>query len=342
MRCVLKQLRIATRMSGLGVLSGRAMLASLLVASLLVAPAARAAGIDWATVPGREIVLFYPAQSSWEWALTADSMSGATKFKTEGKSCFNCHDGEEKTMGDHLVSGKPRVFKDGTKPSIEPTPIAGKPGSITATVKFANDGTDLYVHLDVREGTQPDARQDPANATKVTVMFSAAKTADVLRAGCYAACHDDMTAMASAAGATRTHYLGGTRAKLTRQGGGDAMKPDADLAKLEAAGYFLEDWQAKLNPGRPAQAASYVVFGKRDSASVPVTAEATFAGGVWSVTLASKLNPGGGLIAFVPGATYAVSIAVHGGHTEGRFHYISLERSLVINSGNADFVAVKK
>jgi cytochrome c-type protein NapC len=322
------------------------LLAGLSLASLLVglcaAPAARAAGIDWASVPGKDVVLFYPGQSAWEWALTPDSMSGATKFMREGKSCVDCHDGEEKTMGDHLVSGKPRVFKDGTKPSIEPTPIAGKPGWIGATVKFANDGTNLYVHLDVKTGNQPNAGQDAAADTKVTVMFSAAKTPDVLRAGCFAACHNDMTGMPDANGAARTHYLGATHAKLSLQGGGDALKPDADLSKLKAANYFLEDWQAKLNPGRPAQAASYVVFAKRDPATVPLTAQASYAGGIWSVTLSSKLAPGGGLIDFATGTTYAVSFAVHAGHTDGRFHYVSLEKTLVIDSGNADFVAVKK
>ena len=311
------------------------------VGGLIAAAPARAA-IDWASVPGKDVVLFYPGQTPWEWALTDDTMSGATKFKKEGKSCFDCHDGEEKAMGDHLVTGKPRQFKTGEKPGVEPTPIAGKPGSIVATVKFANDGSNLYVHLDVKDPGQPDAKQDPATATKVTVMFSAAKTADVARAGCFAACHDDMTGMASAAGATRTHYLSATHAKLSRQGGGDALKPDADLAKLKADGYFLEDWQAKLNAGQPAKAASYVVFDKRADASVPLDVAATGADGNWSVTLSSKLAPGGGYLGFAAGTVYHVSFAVHDGHAAGRFHYVSLEKTLAIDSGSADFVAVKK
>ena len=317
------------------------------LAGIAAVPSARAAAPDWASVPGKEVVLFYPGQSSWEWSLTADEMSGATKFKTEGKSCVSCHDGEEKGMGDHLVTGKARVFKekDGSskeKPSIEPTPIAGKPGFITAVVKFANDGTNLYTHLDIKEGTQPDAKQDAANTTKVTVMFSAAKTADVTRGGCFAACHDDMTNMASAGGATRSHYLAATHAKLTRQGAGDALKPDADLAKLKADGYYLEYMQAKVNPGAPAKGAAYTIFGKREESSLPVTAEATVAGGVTSVTLSSPLQPGAYHIGFAPGAIYSVGFAVHGGHTAGRSHYVSMEKTLVINSGSADFVAAKK
>lgn len=321
---------------------GIAALALLAGMGSLAAARPALSAIDWAGVPGKDVVLFYPGQSPWEWALTDDSMSGATKFKKEGKSCFDCHDGEEKTMGDHIVAGKPRLFKTGEKPGIEPTPIAGKPGWITATVKFANDGTNLYVHLDVKDPGQPDAKQDPSTATKVTVMFSAAKTADVVRAGCYAACHDDMAGMPSAAGSSRTHYLPATHAKLTRQGGGDALKPDADLAKLKADGYFLEDWQAKLNAGQPAKAASYVVFDKRADAVVPLNVDASGKDGAWSVTLSSKLAPGGGLISFAPGTVYHVSFSVHDGHAAGRFHYVSLEKTLAIDSGSADFVAVKK
>jgi cytochrome c-type protein NapC len=313
------------------------------LAGMLSAPGAHAAGIDWAGIPGKDIVLFYPAQSSWEWALTADDMSGATKFRQEGKSCVECHDGEEKGMGTNLVSGKPRTFKKGDpKPSIEPTPIAGKPGFITASVKFANDGTNLYIHLDVKDGTQPDVKQDPADATKVTVMFSKATTSDVVRGGCFAACHDDMAGMASAGGSTRTHYLPATHAKLTRQGAGDALKPDADLAKLKADGYFLEDWQARLNPGAPAQPKGFVVFAKREQASLPLTAEGTTANGVTSVTLSGKLTPGGEFIGFAPGTIYRVAFAVHDGHAAGRFHYVSLEHTLTIDSGAGDFVAVKK
>ena len=72
-------------------------------------------------------MLFYPGQASWEWALTPSDMSGADDFR-KGKDCAICHIGEEATMGPQIVTGKPRMFKTGEKPSIEPTPIPGKPG----------------------------------------------------------------------------------------------------------------------------------------------------------------------------------------------------------------------
>ena len=100
------------------------------------------AAIDWAGVPGRQVTLFYPGQASWEWALTPANMGGANSFRQEGKACRTCHDGEEQKMGSDIVTGAVRNVIDENKapkqrPSIEPNPIAGKPGSLTATVKFA-------------------------------------------------------------------------------------------------------------------------------------------------------------------------------------------------------------
>jgi cytochrome c-type protein NapC len=303
---------------------------------------AQAAGINWGSVPGKEFVLFYPGQSSWEWALTSSTMSGAEDFR-KGKDCAVCHIGEEKDMGPQIVSGAPRVFKTGTKPSIEPTPIAGKPGAFAATVKTANDGTNLYVHIELNEGAQPDAKQDPAFATKVTVMFDNGKVTEANRGGCWAACHDDQTDMPSAGGATRQMYLPKSRAKLTRQGGGDTLAAADQIAALKAGGYQLEYWQAALNPGQPPKANAQIVFDKRNDAPAgTVTAEASQAGGVWSVTIKRPLAAAAPFSAIVPGETYHMAIAIHSGHTAYRFHYVSYERSLVLNSGSADLVAVKQ
>ena len=308
---------------------------------ILAGQAAHAAGINWAAVPGKEVVLFYPGQSSWEWALSPGSMSGADDFR-KGKDCATCHIGEEATMGPQIVTGAPRVFKTGEKPSIEPTPIPGKPGAIAATVKVANDGTQLFVHLDFKTGTQPNAGQDPAD-TKVTVMFNDGKVAEANRGGCWAACHDDQTAMPSAAGATRTMYLPKSRAKLTRAGGGDTLAAPDALAQLKSSGYQLEYWQAILNPGAPARANTEIVFDKRTDMSPGIaTAEATGSGGTWSVTIGRPLAAAAPYSAITAGTKYYLAFAIHAGHTAHRFHYVSYERSLVLDSGSADLVAVRQ
>jgi cytochrome c-type protein NapC len=303
-------------------------IAALGLATVAVHPAL---AIDWASVPGKEVVLFYPGQSSLEWTLTNGDHDGAAKFK-QGKNCKDCHADEENKMGPLVASGKVN----------EPQPIAGKPGIITATVKFAHDADTFYVHLDFAEGNQPDAKQDPKYATRVSFMLSDAGVPEAVRTGCWAACHDDLTGMASAKGASRTKYLGKSRSKISRQGGGDELKPTADLAKLKADGYSVELWEALLNAGSPATASAFTVLDKRDEVKAPVAAEANFANGTWSVTLSRKLHAGAPFKDIDAGKSYTVGLAIHAGHSTGRFHYVSIEQSLVRDQGSADFVAVSK
>ena len=308
----------------------RASTAATVLIGLLAATPAFA--VDWAKVPGKDVTLMYPGQSSYEWVLTPSEHSGGFKIR-EGKNCHECHTGEEDTMGNLLVSGKKN----------EPAPIAGKPGFVKASVKFAHDDKNMYVHLDFAPGTQPDAKMDAANETKVTMIINDGGVAESNRFGCWAACHDDAATMPSAAGAERTKYLLKTHAKVGRQGGGDELKPADELAKLKAAGYELEYWQARLNPGAKAVAVAGTIFDKREELKSPaVTADATFANGVWSVTLTRPLAAGPGYKELAAGKTFTVGFAIHGGHTAKRFHYVSFERSMIIGEGAADLVAVKK
>ncbi len=306
--------------------SAKVLIAALGLAGVMGYPAAMAAP-NWSASPPKNVALFYPGQSSWEWALTPSDHPGADKFRA-GKNCAACHDGDEKTMGALLVSGKKN----------EPSPIPGKPGSLLAHVQFSHDAENLYVKIVFSEGAQPNARMDPTHATKVTMMIGGAGVPEATRAGCWGMCHDDASGMPSAGSASRTMYLGKTRAAMTRQGGGDTLKPAAALAQLRGGGYEVEYWQARLNPGAAAVAAEDVVFDKRAEVKPSVvTAQASESGGAWTVILARKLNDGA--VPIAPGKRYTVAFAIHSGHTAKRFHYVSFERSLVLDQGAADFVA---
>lgn len=287
-----------------------------------------AGAVDWAKIPGKDMTLFYPAQLSWESLLTQDDHSGAQKFR-DGKDCRQCHEGEEAASGTLLIDYK----------KTEPTPIAGKPGSVVATVKAARDAERLYIRLEFDPGKQPDAGQEPNYPIKVALMFDDGHVPEVKRAGCWAACHDDSAKMASGAAATTTKYLARTRAKMSRTGGGD-LKPAEDLAKLKGEGGFLEYWQARLNATGLANVVDGTVFDKREehTASV-VTAEATQVNGKWAVTFSRKLTAGAGYKDFVPGKTYTLGFSIHAGHTAQRFHYVSLEKTLTLDQGPADLVA---
>jgi hypothetical protein len=286
---------------------------------LLGCCAGAAAAPNWAAVPAKPITLFYPGQYSLELALTPAEHKGADRFRG-GKSCASCHAGEEKTIGSTIVAGK-----------HEMAPQRGKPGSLAAKVQFARDAQTLFVRLEFSDAGQPDAKMDKA-AVKVAMMLGEAPEA--ARAGCWAMCHDDSASMPSAKASERTMYLGKTRAKLTRQGGGDALKAAGELARLKAGGSVLEYWQVALNPGTAVT--NGTIFDKRRETRTVVTAEAKRSGAVWTVTLSRKLKAGSVILA--PGKRYTVGFAIDAGHTAKRFHYVSFERSLLLGQGVADFI----
>jgi len=313
----------------------RSLFTAAAAAALLALFAAPVQALDWSGVSGKEVVLFYPGQASFEWALTQSDHSGNKKFR-EGKNCAECHRGEEADIGALIVSGK----------KVEPTPIPGKRGSIKATVKTAHDGDRLYVRIEWADGPPPSgAKMDPEVEARVTVMIDDGSVAAATRTGCWATCHDDATDMASATkGKELTKYLARSRTKVTRQGGGESYKPAADLAGLLKEGDFMEFWQARLNTGVQAVAADGYVLEKRHKSDNPMVAvEAEHSGGNWAVVLSRKLTVGQpGRKDIVAGKTYTVGFAIHDAYAVHRFHHVSLEHTLVLDQGKGDFIAVRK
>lgn len=289
-----------------------------------------AQALDWNKVSGKDVILFYPAQMSWEMLLTQSDHSGAGKFR-EGKNCSGCHEGEEKASGKLLVGDK----------STEPTPIAGKPGFVMANVKAAHDGDKIYVRVEFDPGQQPDAGMDKDFATKIAVMIDDGKVPEAGRAGCWATCHDNLTRMPSGGSAETQKYLSRSRVSLSRQGGAE-IKPAAELEKIRAEGGYLEYWQARLNPGKPAVAVDGTILERRaENAAPAVSVETSESGTKWTVIFSRKMAAGGLHKDFAAGKNYTIGLSLHAGHAAQRFHYVSLEKTLSIDSGKADFVAVR-
>lgn len=294
----------------------------------------QALAIDWSHVPERKLVLFHPGQASWEWVMTESDHSGASKFRG-GKNCRACHGGEERDIGAAIAAGK----------KLEPAPIPGKAGSLPVRVQTAHDGERLHVRLQWQPGKPPAKKMGPGVAARVTVMIDDGSVREAGRAGCWSSCHDDAIGMASAAAGGKTEkYLGASRTKLSRQGGGNNLKPAAELGALVAKGTFLEFWQAQLNPGAAAKAyGGYILDRRHKDPASPVRAEAALQGGVWTVTLSRPLKAAGrGQKTFAPGRTYTIGFAVHDGYTEHRHHYVSLEHTLALDGGKADLVAARR
>lgn len=289
---------------------------------------------EWDKVEGKDIVLFYPGQSAWEWILTQNDHSGAKKLR-EGKPCLGCHDGEQKDIGDLIVSGK----------KLEPHPIPGKPGTLTLNVKVAHDVDRMYVRLQWKNGGGGGEKMDPKYQSKITVMLNPDTFKAAELAGCWATCHNDMQTMPDAVEGTKlTKYLTQSRTKVTRTGGDENYKAQSDLDRLLADGQFMEYWQARLSPGEPAVAVDGHILEKREQDKTPsVSVMAMDEGDGWTVVMSRTLaSPGPGHFDLVPGKPYFIGFAVHDNYTEHRFHYVSFGYSLELDSGDADFIAVRQ
>lgn len=293
-----------------------------------------AQAIDWSQVESKPITLFYPGQASWEWILTQSDHGGAKNFR-KGKSCRACHEGEEKEMGNLIVAGG----------DLEPTPIAGKRGSIDLTIKTAYDAHRFYILLTWQAANQAMIKKRAEDQVRVTVLLDDGHVSEATRAGCWGACHDDAADMPSAlAGKATNLYLARSRTKITRSGGGENYKSADEIQKLFKGGIFLEYWQAQLNQGKDALAVDGYVLDKRyKNEPTRVSTQAKYKDGRWSVELSRELithDPHYKDI--VPSKNYTLSIALHDAYSEGRRHHISFPRSFALDKGVADHIAVKQ
>jgi len=290
--------------------------------------------IDWTKVEAKQVTLFYPGQSSWEWILTKSDHGGAKNFR-KGKDCRECHQEEEKDMGRLIVSGK----------KLEPDPILGKRGYIVVDIKTAYDASNFYIQLSWKETGKVINNKMAKDQSKVTLLFDDGHVKGVTRAGCWASCHDDATLMRSAPQGKEVNlYLSKSRTKLTRNGGGDNYQSDATLEKMLSDGYFIELWQARLNQTQAVKAVDGYLLDKRYASELTqISAVAEFNKGRWTVELSRKLTPNLPQTKdIVANKLYSFGIAIHDEYTYGRRHHVSFLHTFALDQGKADFIAVKQ
>ena len=303
----------------------KTMVATFLACVLTAAPA-------WAGK--RDVILFQPGQSSWEWLLVPATHDGGKRMR-EGKTCLFCHDGEEKTIGALIASGE----------KIEPAPIANMPGFVEMNVEASYDEQNLYL---VIRWTSP-AMFSPVNPDEadihLTVMLGSPALSVAAIAGCWAACHSDLPEMPDAqAGQDLTKYLPGSRNKMTRTGGGTDIKPEADLAAQLDQGQTLEFWQVVLDQGKlKAVRDGYFLQERIRNPDSAVTATVTADGQSWTVEMVRPLHPeGASRHPLDEGIDYTLAIALHENHAAGRHHYTSFPMRFVLGSGEAEISATRK
>lgn len=287
-----------------------------------------AANINWDKVDGSEFMMFYPGQASWEWLLTKHKGS---KSLRKGAPCLECHETEEKQMGKTLVTGK----------KLEPTVIAGKPGSVLVNIKAAVDNSHLYIRAqwedpEFSSGTKADKNHE----TKFAVMFDNNNVKEAKVAGCWGVCHVDSSNMPSAKNDKRELYVSASRKKLTRSGGGDNYKSSGELSDLLEDQKFMEFWQARIGNNDTESVSGYILEKRHKHKEKIIDATASKSGNIWTIVIKRKLGTkGDGVKVIEKSKLLQMGFAIHDDYTSGRFHYVSFGKTLSMNGASADIKA---
>ncbi|OGA45939.1 MAG: hypothetical protein A3G24_26335 [Betaproteobacteria bacterium RIFCSPLOWO2_12_FULL_62_13] len=270
------------RRNGNGIAGGCAVVCGIGVLAFAASSAFAAdpAKIDWAKVPATTVTLFYPGQSTYQW-LRSSEHAGAQGVAS-GAGCVGCHKGQEQQKGSSLVKGDkleptPPAGKDGAKQLNVQVAYDKKnayfrfqwktnkpqPGDAYPVYRF--DGKEWKVfggprlEKKVFSGTEPAVYED-----RLSMMIDDGSVSGFAAQGCWLTCHDgerDSRKQPSADEVKATaffqtikkadvrKYLPKTRTDANASW--DKGVSVDEVAKLKAAGYFLDlvQWRAhRSNP----------------------------------------------------------------------------------------------
>ena len=326
------------------------------------APVASDDNGDWSAVPGRDIVLLYPGQTSLEWILNGKDHGGGRAVRRAGDRCADCHEGEQADMGKKIVTGE----------KAEATPIPGKRGSIKVNVKAKHDGENLMLRFqwpDAKHTPVPftdGGKMDPANQIKLAVMFDDGKVDMASNAGCWATCHHDSRYMPDAPKADAlsasgdigkvidlsdgvSKYVKDSRTKLEYKGKNgkprgawDKLIDKAELDGKFADGVFMDLLRFSSGDGGKTET-GHILAERVLEAANKINGNGVLVDGVWTVMIKRplKATQAGG-VSFEPGTLYTMGFAIHDDYTSARFHHVSLEYKLGLDNADAEINATKQ
>ncbi|HID48515.1 MAG TPA: cytochrome C552 [Chromatiales bacterium] len=316
-------------------------------AAIEAAPAPAGGGkalLDWSGVPAREVVVFYPGQSSMEWVLRGKDHGGARPFKA-GDRCFDCHDEEAADMGAKIVEGE----------KLEPNVIPGKRGSIPVTVQAAHDDENLYLRFAWPVGEHAPVpfaeggKMDPDNPMKLALMLATDEVEYADRSGCWGTCHADLKTMPFAPNDQEvTKYLTESRTRIEVRGRGgkplggwDKSKPDEEIKAEFEAGHFMDLIRYKSGKGEVED--GYVLAERVMEGGQGTEVVARQENGQWVVEMKRKLQsdkPGD--VSLALDQIYNFGFAIHDDYSTARYHHVSLGYKLGFDNDEVEINAVRK
>ena len=252
-----------------------------LFASGLSTPAVSAQP-DWSKIPTKAVKLFYPGQSSYQWLRSPDHKKGDKQVK-RGKSCFSCHEDDEQDMGNLIVSGKnlepnPIPGKNGTidlavQAAYDDSNLyfrfqwktnMNRPGQMHNYLRFDGKKWAFYggprSNKKVRDGAAPPLYED-----RLALMIDDGKVPLFANQGCWLTCHDGMRDQTGQAtkDEVQAHALLGKvlkkkdvrkylpASRTDANASWDKTKPPEEIAKIKAAGGFLDLMQWRAHRSNP-------------------------------------------------------------------------------------------
>jgi len=323
--------------------------------------AAAGANVDWSAIEAREVVLFYPGQTSMEWMLKGSDHGGKRAFVT-GDRCFECHEDEEVDIGDLIVTGE----------KAEKTPIPDKRGSIAVQLKAAYDADNLYMQFQWPDGEHvpmpfiEGGKMDPENPIKLAVMLATDSEDDpkveyAERSGCWQTCHHDANYMphqpdnallADSPLASQldlslgyTKYLKESRSEIEidgkdgkMRGGWDKLRSEAEIQAALDNGSFMD--LLRYNGGTGESEDGHILEQRVMSGGQGVSFTGSLADGTWTVDMTRKLTsdkPGD--ISMNKDEMFNIGFAIHDDYSSSRFHHVSLGFKLGFDNEDAEINA---
>jgi hypothetical protein len=277
---------------------------------------------DWSKVPQRKMTLFYPGQASLEWVMNKPDHSAVPDIVNKKRFCAKCHEGDANEIGDNIVAGKP---VGSSKTVLEPTPPAGKVGSIPVTFQAAHDDGKIYFRFEWVPPKIGAKKLDEKNEVKLTMMFDGGGTVEGAEInGCWATCHSDLRSMKNAKDDKKTKYI-----------------KNGDVA----SGKFMDLMQYRSGEKKPVD--GYVAESRyMEGGKALVKAEGKKEGNKWVVTFERTLAGGGkGDHAITADKVYNFGFAIHEDYTNARYHYVSLGYQFGLdkpNPGVKNYIDVQK
>jgi predicted CXXCH cytochrome family protein len=254
----------------------------------------------------KEVTLFYPGTADSDWLRESHPGSQAMR---QGRTCQQCHRGEEAAMGEVQAAGRGHAFR-------------------TIQIAFTVEGDQLLISLQW---------QGPQDESSISLMWADHENEAVRSSGCFAACHSDMPGMTQDRGQQSGKYLSASRVQPQYPGEAALIKDTQALEKMMARGEFVELWRIQLQSSTVER--SLVLAETRWEQANSISVDKRYRDGQWNVAIRRKLNDAESEPGFTQEDKYTFGVALNGATTRGGSHWVSLPMTFSFDGDETDFIA---